>query len=264
MIASIAGQLCEILRAESNAGGTEPQIIERFTTKAPLVSLPPRVTVESVFVHQKPYAYFVKPADICGKSRVELGDILFIIKRLQNGKVRDYRFTFAQAKRLTNGASPIEVHQFRFYRDVADIDFKFGNSVFQLAGISPITWKKLSASSWFGHYLFLNTHWPIVSAIGLIDAHFPGGCSAFPFSPLAPHPFRRSSIGTYSFDEFLLKFLQLRGVGVGATSRSKEFLEIILKRVGWVVDPPEETKGFFDEVREGGFAIIRVTITDEE
>jgi len=37
-----------------------------------------------------------------------------------------------------------------------------------------------------------------------------------------------------------------------------------MKRVGWNVDPPEETEGYFEENEKGGLGIIRITITDEE
>jgi hypothetical protein len=57
--------------------------------------------------------------------------------------------------------------------------------------------------------------------------------------------------------------LQLQGIGPRVSGRLKEFVEIVLKHVGWVVDPPDETKEYFDESREGGFGVIRITIQDE-
>jgi hypothetical protein len=132
-------------------------------------------------VHQKPYAYFVKPSTLCGKTRVELGDILFIVKRLRSGKVRDHRFSFAQAKRLTNGAFAIEVHQFLFYRDLADIQFRFGNSVFMGAGATPLIWKNISASGWFGHYLFVDEHWPLVTKVARLTHNFQEAAPSFLF-----------------------------------------------------------------------------------
>jgi hypothetical protein len=265
VITLLAQQLGRILQSEVQTGGTEPEIIKRFTTQASTVSLPPRLRVESVFVHQKPYAYFVLPPNICGKIRVELGDILFIVKRLRRGKVYDHRFSFAQAKQMTNGRSRIEVHQFRFYRDLSRIQFRFGNSVFKKAGSTPLVWRNLSSSLWFGHYLFLRSRFEMVAKISVIETQFSGGCSHFHFSADIFSPSNRyGPSGAYTFEAFMISFLQLKGIGARVGRQTTGFLDIILKHVHWIVDPPEETKGYFEETKDGGFGIIRITIRDEE
>lgn len=266
MIAAIAKQLADALQDAVNAGGREPQIIETFVNGAQAIQTSSRFNIKSTFIHQKPYAYFDTPTHICGKKRTELGDILFIVKRLRQGVTYDHRFTFAQAKKLSQGVAPIEVHQFRFYRDIASISFRFGNSVHKVSGTTPCTWTRLTTSRWFGHYLLLNSPLSLAARITLVDTQFPGGCNPFNFQLAFPCtvPCSCAYLGLFPYEQFLISFLQLYGLGVHVSHRTEKFVEIITKRVGWNVDPPEETEGYFEENEKRGLGIIRITIIDEE
>lgn len=44
---------------------------------------PQNISIRTVFIHQKPYAFFVNPSKICGKVKTELGDILFVVKQFK-------------------------------------------------------------------------------------------------------------------------------------------------------------------------------------
>ena len=266
MIASIAHQFHAILQDAIAKNATEPLMVKDFVGRVIGVGMPPRYTVESRFIHQRPYAFFVNLADICGRKKTELGDVLLIVKRLRGKSVIDHRFVTMQAKRLTNGAAAIDVHQFQFLRDLKDIEFRFGNSVHKQAGIAPIVWKKVTSSLWFGSYLFLDQFLSLVSKVTLVDSCYPGGCSPFPYSPAAvPHlPWGGSPVGLYAFEAFIVSFLQKGGLGVKVSGKPKALLELVLKRVGMVVDPPEENQGFWEDSDRDGFGVVRVTIQEEE
>jgi hypothetical protein len=266
MIAAIAKQLTDGLQDAVNVGGKEPQIIKKFVDGAQMIQTSSHFKVESIFVHQKPYAYFSTPTHICGKKRTELGDILFIVKRLRQGATYDHRFTFAQAKKLSKGVASIEVHQFRFYQDIASISFRFGNRVHKTSGITPCTWTALSTSRWFGHYLLLNSPFSLAVRINLVDTQFPAGCNSFDFQLAFPRTvlWPCAFLGLLPYEQFLISFLQSHGLGVHVSRKTENFLELIMKHVGWNFDPPEETEGYFKENEKGGLGIIRITITDEE
>jgi len=267
MIAAIARQLSYELDLSLAKGGTEPQIVSRFVNSARGIAHGGRFNIESIFVHQKPYAYLENPTSICGKSKCELGDILLIIKRIRAGRVIDHRFVFLQAKIMKRDVGSVEVHQFRFYRDIGVIDFRFGNSVFATAKAQPLIWSDLTRSAWFGSYLFLDHHRSTCARTSLIDTQYPGGCDAFSFVPPSYWPWCQVSsayTGFFTFELFLISFFQLRGIGCGVNARTAGFLDIILKRFGWILDPPEETEGFFEEDPKGGFGVLRVTIKDDD
>ena len=267
MIAAIARQFTHLLDSSLAAGGTEPEIIRRFVTSASGVAHGGRFNIETIFVHQKPYAFFEVPSNICGKVKSELGDILLITKRIRAGAIVDHRFLFLQAKKMTHGVGLVDVHQFRFYRDIGALDFRFGNTVYATAQVTPLIWSNITKSTWFGSYLFLDTPQSTCARTSLIDTQYPGGCTAFPFAPPSPWPWwpvPSAYTGYLCFESFLLSFFQFNGIGVGVTPKTEGFLDIVLKRFGWVVDPPEETEGYFEEDKKGGFGIIRLTIKEDE
>lgn len=112
----------------------------------------------------------------------------------------------------------------------------------------------------------MNSSLSLAARITLVDTQFPGGCNPFDFQLAFPwqFPCPCAYLGLFPYEHFLISFLQLHGLGVRISRRTERFLEIIMKRVGWNVDPPEETEGYFEENEKGGLGIIRITITDEE
>jgi hypothetical protein len=264
MIAAIARQFRHLLDSSLATGGTELEIIRRFVTSTNGIAHSRRFHIESIFIHQKPYAFFEVPPRICGKVKSELGDILFIIKRIRAGVIIDHRFLFLQAKKMNNGVGLVDVHQFLFYRDISSIDFRFGNSVYAASNVTPLVWSSITKSAWFGIYLFLETPQSLCARTSLIDTQYPGGCTAFPFNLPCQWPMSSACTGYFSFELFLLSFFQFKGIGVGVSRKTKGFLDIILERLGWVVDPPEETEGYFEEDTKGGFGVIRLTINDDD
>lgn len=113
------------------------------------------LSIKTRFVHQKPYAIFVNPQKICGKTRVELGDILFVVKHQRDGALIDHRGSFSQAKLYKSGWE-IKAHQFEFLHNIRNITFRFGNKVYQDLKIQPINWDISSRSKWFSNFLLLS------------------------------------------------------------------------------------------------------------
>jgi hypothetical protein len=271
MITRTATTMSLALQAAIHSGGDEPDIVEAFCNGVKDRSIGTRTTIKAKFVHQKPYAYFVNPPKICDKKRCELGDILFIVKRTEGELTFDHRFTFAQVKKMSDGKAMIDVHQFKFMRDIPRSRFRFGKNVYANAGATPIEWNGLTPSEWFGHYLLLASSGSCACPLATVDTQYPGGCGAFPFRPdyylSLPRPagVKREKVYRPSFHSFLLSFMRLDGPGVAVNGAAKEFLSMVLKHntIGWEADPPEETEEYFEDDRRG-FGVVQITITDGE
>lgn len=70
------------------AGGAEPDIIRNYDKAVGNIAQTPHSKVRSGFIHQRPYALFVSPTSIAGREKCELGDILYVYKRLDlTGKI---------------------------------------------------------------------------------------------------------------------------------------------------------------------------------
>ena len=153
---------------------------------------------------------------------------------------------------------------------LSDLEFRFGDSVYHSAGSQPILFSKLTASTWFGHYLLLREQISFVAKPSVIDTQYSQNCSGFDFAiprALQVTPFRFLSVGArfpygfYDYENFLLSFLQFKGVGPHIKGRIRDFVMIIYKRIGWELDPPDETKKYFLESESGGFGIIEITLS---
>ena len=268
MLLNIANHLSSALQQSIAADGTEPTVVKRFVTNAGNISKNNHIKIETQFVHQKPYVFFVTPSSIFNKSKTELGYILFIVKRIQARQIVDHRFVFLQVKKMNNAErSMIDVHQFRFYRDISMLQFRFGNSVYAKANVTPLIWSGLTQSTWFGSYLFLSKIESVCARPVLIDLQYSGGCKPFKFEfqSCIHSPFYWSyCTGIQPFRCYLSRLFRFKGIGCRVTPKTAGFLDIILKRLGWALDPPEETEGYFEDDSNGGFGVIRLTINDDQ
>ncbi len=106
----------------------------------------------------KALCIFLNPDKLFTKQKTELGDFLFVIKYVENKEVIDNRALFFQAKYnpIDNSKYQIELHQFHFYRQINNIEFKFGNSLYKKLGIIPIKWKNISSFNSFGDYFLIS------------------------------------------------------------------------------------------------------------
>jgi hypothetical protein len=157
-----------------------------------------------------------------------VGDLAYVVKRVREQTVIDHRVCFSQVKQLSGSVSRIQPHQLEFY-----------------------------AGPWFGHYLLLGKPISLVAKTSLIDAKYLRDCLEFDFTV----PTFLRARGIYDYENFLLSFLQLKGLGPNVTGRVRKFVEIIYKGVGWDLDPPKEIDGYFLDSDSGGFAIIEITIS---
>lgn len=80
----IAGLLNNELIASIAKGGTEPEIVRAYAESVGKVLAGPDARIRATFIHQRPYAMFVQPQTIVGRSRCELGDILYVFKKLDS------------------------------------------------------------------------------------------------------------------------------------------------------------------------------------
>jgi hypothetical protein len=186
-------------------------------------------------------------------------------KRVRGQTVIDHRVCFAQVKRVSGNAATVEPHQLEFYIRLHDLAFRFGNSVYTLGHIQPLVFHHLTRSASFGHYLLLDSPITFVAKPSVIDTQYLQNSSNFDFviPPLCPNCWktRWPVHGFYDYETFLLSFLQLKGLEPSITKQVRDFVTIIYKRVGWNIDPPEETEGYFAESKFGGFGIIEIKIS---
>lgn len=221
----------------------------------------PSIKVRTNFVHQKPYAHFVNPADLWGKKKTELGDILFVIKYKHANQVKDHRAIFSQVKYDRDSALfDIEMHQLEFYMKIADIQFRFGNRVYGKSNIQPMIWQELSKPRNFGFDLLIGQKYFRDIETEIISFAYPGNTAHFRFNPNLISPFfRYYSTRIIESRRPLIDFLRIYGRGNDVKGQFLTFIELIYKYLGWTIDPPEEHKGFWDDDKKG-FGVVEITI----
>lgn len=262
----IARKFDALLAAEIASGGMEPEIVKRYV--AAVGSLPHAAgcKIQTAFIHQKPYALFVDPPRLSGRKKCELGDILYVFKTKTGGVVRLAQAAFMQVKVGDPAKSwAIEPHQLEFLTGIRKHHFRFGNSVFQAAGVKPMVYSGLMHSGDFGYYLLIGGPErlcyeadKVLAAVGAPKA----GAKIGIRNPIC------CSVGKAFCDcdshgALLDRAFAGGPFGAAASGQLAGMLDIIYKRLGVVPDPPEEYEGyFFDE--GGGFGLIEVTVDADE
>jgi hypothetical protein len=241
-------------------------VAKRFVNK--------KISFRAQFVHQKPYAFFVSPSKICGKTKVELGDILFVVKRIRKGIVIDHRGTFSQAK-LSKGQWKIDCHQFEFLSNINNTLFEFGNSVYTQANgknsiANKITWHLNPGTSWFSNYLLIgkspnnNNHAIppkfLAPYYGFNQKNFSVNSGMLFYPGLAVPP----SWYAFNLEHFFSNLLKQDGIGFRIRGDLKDFVALLYRLVGLQLDPPEEFQGFVVERENKGFAVVEIRIEDDD
>ena len=253
-------------------GGTEPQIIHQFVTNvAALQGLPGNVQINTAFVHQRPYAFVKTPQSICNRIKCELGDVLLVYKSLLNNQVQEHRATFLQAKKKGGTGWHVEPHQLEFLHNVGTIAFEFGRSVYHRAGYAPITFSSPSWPDTWSHYLCLESQATLVYSSDRVDNQYNNNCATFAFfnEPCVLGALQCQQCD--SFLNFIDTFTSASGPGMDVVGVARQLLDIVFKRVGMILDPEEEWKGFWlpidpDRVKgeKEGFGVIQIIVNEEE
>ena len=230
---------------------------------------PSNIKVNTGFCHQKPYAFFVNPNILFTKSKTELGDFLFVIKYIDNKVIIDNRALFLQAKYNSTKKSDsfkIDLHQFHFYKQINNIVFKFGKTV-DKSLTKPKIWKNISKPYDFGDYLLLGCKYVYdlyTSEIAGQYEHKKKGYFRFNFDSNINNNFlyQRHLFYYFNFYSPLFYFLTPFGKGNKIEGQFKEFINLIYKKLGMKIDPPEENEGFWID-SNGGFGLVEIVIDNE-
>ncbi|ASJ08058.1 hypothetical protein A3L11_01980 [Thermococcus siculi] len=236
-----------------------------------------RLQIRSKVVHQKPYALFSSNSGPCNKSRVELGDILFVIK-YHNGRrmIDQMRTSFLQAKlnKSTNNWK-ISAHQQEFLFTPSKYPFHFGKR-----WGSQRKRKITSKSKWLFTYLLMSTSEDIPNLAAspeIVELWRQKPCKDYTIPMDFFVPVIYSTIPSFSgctwYNKFvcgsyalwLYKFLRKNGIGGyvinnGMTSNSelKDLVNTIYRFTGLQPDPPSEFEEYYGE---GTFGVIEFTFT---
>ncbi|MEM1577313.1 MAG: hypothetical protein QXT98_07365 [Archaeoglobaceae archaeon] len=233
---AIRGTTEEILNALRNSyekSRREPEIVKDFVTR--VSKIPPRgpIRVKTHFIHQKPMISFVKKFPN-GRSRCELGDILFINKQINaHGNLVLYKSSLSQVKKSqdTNDFHlTIPRHQLEFYSKPDFFPFRFGKETRLLR----------PSSRWYAHFLSIS--------------HAEDLCFSF-YVP--SHSWTKPHVIGRCFGNFLTLFVSGQvGENLLRNRIFRDLITDIYRFCGASPDPPEE---FEEDREEGGFGIIEFT-----
>jgi len=257
-------QIIEAIRVATKNCSTEPQIVREAISEIEKINLPSSVKIQTGFCHQKPYAIFVTPDNLYGFNRTELGDLMFVVKVVCNNIVIDYRSLFFQAKYDANfGRFKIEKHQQRFYSQISKIEFRFGNKVYSQGNVKPIAWRNISCPEDFGDYLLIGNGSVLDVSLKEINKQYDPSQRHFFFDLIQQtHVLPCQKRFLLNLDNPLLNFLAPYGKGNKIEGMFEIFTELIYKKLGMIVDPPEEHEGFWEDDKMG-FGVVEVTYFEE-
>jgi hypothetical protein len=257
----VAEELDKKLVAAISAGGNEPDIVRRYVDAAPSVTADPLVSIRAKFIHQRPFVFFLSPTTIADRKKCELGDILYVYKELDtNGNPTKHQGSFLQVKKGM-GSWSVEPHQFGFLSNIKRIQFRFGNSIYARGCYTPRIYNGLPHRGKLAHYLLLSNNKTLCYCVSRMRH-----CQ-----PLCQHPFSIRSTNAINCREtnrplcpihdshcrFLSRFCTGEE-GAHISGKLREVIELVYKRIGWVLDPPEEfADNFIEDPR--GFAVLEVT-----
>lgn len=261
----LANQIDSALSSSVAAGGSEPEIVRRFVNAVAGITAPPQCIVRAGFIHQRPYAFFVQPSKIAGRVKCELGDILYVVKDMDPaGNLISARAAFLQAKQ---GLSSwfIEPHQLEFLANIKKVQFRFGNSVFKKGGCKPCIYQGLPHSGEMAYYLLLGGQEELCYSVTRVKKRQPLYQHGFSLGPNRTIRCKQANVDFCVNHDSHLQFLisLLSGTnGANLSGGMREIVELIYKRIGWVLDPPEEFADNF--VEDGrGMAIIEISFIPE-
>lgn len=152
----IYANIIKAIELASHQINTEPEIVKMAITEIGKISTPENIEIQTGFCHQKPYAMLIVPEKMFSKKRIELGDIMFVIKIFSNSLIIDQRALFFQVKYNDDfDRFRIEKHQLQFYSQIDEVIFKFGNNIYKNRQSPSIIWNKISKPYKFGDYFLI-------------------------------------------------------------------------------------------------------------
>ena len=229
---------------------------------------PNNISIRTGFIHQKPYAFFVNPSTICGKTKTELGDILFVIKHFKKGLIEpiEHRASFSQVKITDNRLNwTVTSHQIDFFKNLDKYTFRFGKKLSIDSGYQNITFTLNPIDKWFSHYLLMSKLLNIGIDTIDIGKMYRDNCKDFDIGCCLLNSSSHNYLkycSRFSFDKFLKALFKTSGIGFDVKNNFS-LVDIIYKRLGMTIDSTEEYEGYFEEAK-GGFAIIEFNITSDE
>jgi hypothetical protein len=262
----LAQQLDNALSNAIAAGGSEPEVVRNYVTAAGKIAQAPSMKVRTGFTHQRPYAFFVKPTAIAGREKCELGDILYVYKKLDStGGLIQAKASFVQAKK-GQGHWSIEPHQLEFLANIKKIQFRFGNSVYKRGGVKPIIYNGLPHSGDLAQYLLLDTCKALSYSVKRVKACQHLYQHGFPIHAQNPILCKEAKVPLCTNHDSNLKFLDrlcTGSEGANLKGQVRNIVELIYRRIGWILDPPEEfADNFIEDPR--GFAIVEITASSDQ
>lgn len=247
----------EAVKSSGNEVNFLKKFVELSQNKIQENNINNQIKFRSKFVHQKPYALFVDPEKINGKSRTELGDMLFVIKSNQNGVIQK-KATFIQVK-WNNDVKPswkLERHQFNFWKNIKKNTFSFGKKVFKDSGYEDIVYQGISDSDKICNYLFVGKNNPISKS----DPEF--GLLVNINDLRCEYKFDQGDFilsCRKSFENGMIEIL--KGNCENVNGNLKSIMSIIYKYMQWEDDPPEEYEDYF--LGTTGFAIFEIEVSKD-
>lgn len=239
MIRKIVENISNALKSSYYVSRKEPEIVREFVNRANAIAPYGPIRVRAHFIHQKPIISFVSTFPN-NRSRCELGDILFINKRIVNGKLNLHKSSLSQVKKSLNANNYLMIprHQLEFYSRPYLYPFRFG-------------WKTRllrPTSRWYAHFLSIS--------------HVENFCFSF-FTPPSSSWARSPHVAVRYFEDFLTLFAEGRlGENLLRSGTFHDLVADVYKFTGASPDPPEEFEGYKEE---GGFGIVElVTILEGE
>lgn len=261
----LAQQLDNLLLSAIAKGGSEPEIIREYVAGIGGIVMAPSVQVRAEFIHQRPYAFFVNPIEIAGRKKCELGDVLYVYKEFDSaGVLVQAKASFVQAKK-GNGHWSIEPHQLEFLANIKHIQFRFGNSVYKRGGVKRVIYNGLPHTGRVAQYLLLGSSVALSYSVNRVKARqrlYQQGFAIHAGNPIVCKEAKRPLCGNHdSHLKFLDRFCS-GNEGANLVGPVRDIVELVYKRIGWVLDPPEEfADNFIEDPR--GFGIVEITASSE-
>lgn len=231
----------------------EVAIVSQFINNLKTLKTSPDIKIQAAFCHQKPFAFFVNPAQYAGRIKCELGDILWVHKTICRGAVIDHRAMFSQVKHSHSSTFHIAEHQYGFLKDINSNSFKFGNTIYGSMGYQPRIFTAITKSKHFSNYLFINP-----SLVPKCE------CTS---DLILTTPTAMDTTGMQEFQHYIGNFFYSKSFGMNILKNANGWalVDIVFKRLNLVIDPPEEWNGYFEDVEDdkSGFGVVFITVHEE-
>jgi hypothetical protein len=188
-----------------------------------------------------------------------------VFKKLDHrGAAIDARACFVQAKKGVD-TWMIEPHQLEFLANIRRIQFRFGNAVYKRGGYTPVIYNGLPRPGELAQYLLLGPADALSYSVKRIQSRqrlYQHGFLIYPGNAIRCKECNTLLCSKHDLHlQFLERFCNGEE-GARLNGRIRDMVELIYKRIGWELDPPEEFADNFIEDGKG-FAVVEVTSYSE-